>query len=397
MSKFTKRTNIGLIVTILLIYIAFVLFRPLPSVSATTVSLPQGSGESFTMPWPDSGQAAIGTSELGVLASTASQKSVPTASIAKVITAMAVLQKKPIKLGEQGPILTMTDKDTGFYNDSVTQNGSVVPVNVGEQISEYQMLQAMLLPSGNNIAESLATWAFGSVDNYNNYANQLVSRMGLKHTHITDPSGLAPSTVSTANDLIVLGQSALSQPVIASIVSQAQATLPVVGMVSNVNALLGQDSVIGIKTGNSDQAGGCLLFASRHSINGQNVTVVGAVMGVTDIVQAFKTSRRLIDASFSNLEVVKIVSSGQVVGYYRSPWGTSTSVKAAKDLSIVHWKGNNFYSTTHLDKLNVKQSSGSLLGNITVSYSGSSSSVNLILDKKLPGPSLVWRLQPIHR
>jgi D-alanyl-D-alanine carboxypeptidase (penicillin-binding protein 5/6) len=45
-------------------------------------------------------------------------------------------------------------------------------VQLGEELSEYQALQALLLPSANNIAETLARWAFGSIDAYNAYANQ---------------------------------------------------------------------------------------------------------------------------------------------------------------------------------------------------------------------------------
>ena len=101
--------------------------------------------------------------------------------------------------GQQGPTITLSASDVALYNAYVAQQGSVVPVAAGEQISQYQMLQAIMLPSANNMADSLAIWAFGSLDAYATYANNYVARLGLSATHIgSDASGFAPNTISSA-------------------------------------------------------------------------------------------------------------------------------------------------------------------------------------------------------
>jgi D-alanyl-D-alanine carboxypeptidase (penicillin-binding protein 5/6) len=100
----------------------------------------------------------------------------------------------------------------------------VVKVAAGEQISEYQALQAMLLPSANNMADSLARWAFGSPADYVTYANGIIKKMGLSHTVVGNTNGFDDTTTSTADDLVMIGLQAMRNPVIADIVSQSTAS-----------------------------------------------------------------------------------------------------------------------------------------------------------------------------
>src|SRR5207245_1841316 len=116
--------------------------------------------------WPAYGQAGIGAAGYGLLSVAGAQTAAPIASVAKVMTALAVLSQKPLELNQQGPTITITEEDVASYENYVTQGGSVVRVDSGEQISEYQALQAMLIPSANNMAFTLSRWAFGSTDNY---------------------------------------------------------------------------------------------------------------------------------------------------------------------------------------------------------------------------------------
>src|SRR5882672_4752534 len=227
--------------------------RPLPVVTANAASLSSQLGTP-TIAWPAVGQSAVGAIGYGVLANSGEQSKIPTASVAKIITALTVLKAKPLKLGEQGPSITISNADVALYNQYVAASGSVAKVAVGEQLSEYQALQAMLLPSANNVADTLAIWAFGSLKAYKAQATQLVEELGLTQTTIgDDASGYSPSTVSTAPDLVQLGEAALQNPVVAQIVRQHSAVLPVAGTVTNADTLLGTNGIIGIKVGNNNQ------------------------------------------------------------------------------------------------------------------------------------------------
>ena len=175
------------------------------------------------------------------------------ASEAKLITALAVLKKYPLALNQAGPAITLGPSDVAIYDKYQSENGSDLVVVNGEKLTEYQMLQAMLLPSADNIADSLAIWAFGSLTDYTVFANQYVKSQGLSETTVgSDASGFDPSSMTTAANLVNIGQLVMTNPVLASIVGQPTATgFPVVGTIKNVNLVLGKDNIIGIKTGNT--------------------------------------------------------------------------------------------------------------------------------------------------
>lgn len=395
--KSIRRTRLRdtlLILVATLFVLAIVSYlRPLPSLSPIR-SLQPLTASGVPLAWPTGGEAAIGAVGYGILATNNAQTVRPTASIAKLVTSLAVLQKYPLQLGEQGPTITLTAADVVLYQQYVAEQGSVVLVQAGEQITEYQALQAMLLPSANNMADSLAIWAFGSLGNYQTYANQLVATLGLTQTHIgSDASGFLPDTTSTAYDLVMLGMDALKSPVLAQITSQAQVTLPVAGVVYNVNRLLGTDGIIGIKTGNSDQAGGVYLFAAQDALDTSNtVTIVGAVQGLADLSQAISAAPPLLDSVKQNFSITTIALAGQAVGSYTTPWKTTTTAVAKNNLTAIMWNPKPLQPTLLLDKIKAPRSSGAIVGTLSVNSGNSTASTSVVLNTAIPRPPFTWRL-----
>ena len=92
------------------------------------------------------------------------QHAAPIASVAKVMTAYLVLRDHPLRPGQDGPTITLTDADVADTDRRRGQRESVVSIAAGEQLTELQALQALLLPSANNIAAVLARWDAGSAD-----------------------------------------------------------------------------------------------------------------------------------------------------------------------------------------------------------------------------------------
>jgi len=241
----------------------------------------------------------------GVLATHGEQAARPTASTAKLITALTVLKKYPLRDGESGPTLTMSRSDIELLVKYTDLDGSEIgKVVVGEKLTEYQMLQAMMLPSANNMADSLAIWAFGSLQAYQEAANNYLAELGLHDTHVgTDASGLDPSTVSTAHDLVLIGEAAMQNPVLAEIAALPNVNgFPLVGTITNVNTLLGHEGIVGIKTGNSDEAGGVFVFAAKQTLpNGQTVTIVGVVQGLPSLADALQATPPLLRSITQNI------------------------------------------------------------------------------------------------
>jgi D-alanyl-D-alanine carboxypeptidase (penicillin-binding protein 5/6) len=228
--------------------------------------------------WPAYGQAAVQIGQSQIQAGP-NGHAAPIASLAKVMTAYLVLHDHPLEVGQRGPAITLTDADVADTNRRAGRDESVVPIVAGEQLTELQALQALLLPSANNIAAVLARWDASSEDRFAARMNATAHSLGMTHTRYTDPSGFDDATVSTAAEQVRIVDRAMRLPVFASIVATPSATLPVAGTVHNTNTLLGQNGFVGVKTGSDDAAGGCFAFRAIRWIDGKRTAITGVVLG----------------------------------------------------------------------------------------------------------------------
>ena len=228
--------------------------------------------------WPAYGQAAVQIGEARVQAGP-NQHPAAIASVAKVMTAYLVLRDHPLRLGQDGPAITLTDADVADTDRRRGQQESVVTIAAGEEMTELQALQALLVPSANNIAAVLARWSSGSTERFVARMNATARSLGMTQTRYTDPSGYDDATVSTAADQMRIVDRAMRLPVFAGIVATPSVTLPVAGTVDNTNTLLGYVGFVGVKTGSDDAAGGCFAFRAVRWIDGRRTTITGVVLG----------------------------------------------------------------------------------------------------------------------
>lgn len=381
-----------IIIAVIIIYMIVVLFLPMPKVTPTSNNVKPQS-QTGKIIWPTlQSQSAVGAVGYGVLATNGEQKPAAIASIAKTMVALTILEKKPLKLGEPGPTLTLTTQDEEYFRTDLAQNGSVVPVKVGEELTEYQMLQALLLPSGDNIASTLAVWGFGSLDDYLTYANQKAAEWNLKQTHFADASGLSPETQSSAQDLIVLGEKIMKEPVLAEIVNQSDVTLPLAGNVFNYNTILGQQNIVGIKTGNTDEAGGCFLFASKRSVGGKEVTILGVILGSESRNQALIDTKKFLQTNNTSFAFSTPVVAGQVVGSYKLPWGKTIDVVAKDNLEVLTVPEEKISLQVNLSELNKTQNKGSEVGEIMTGSGSTETKTPAVLAENIKKPPFFWRL-----
>ncbi len=386
------------IIILLIIYVGWAFVRPLqPMRPVIDSSALEAKAPAGTLKWPPvQNQSAVGILGSSILDTHGNQQPAPTASTAKMITALVVLAQKPLQPGQQGPTITLNANDVAIYNNYVAQDGSLVQVQAGEKITEYQMLEAMLLPSANNIADSLAIWAFGSLKNYQQAANQYLDDQSLVETHVgSDASGFNPSTTSTARDLVRIGGLVMQNPVLKQIVAQPSAGgIPVVGNIRNVNFLLGQDNVIGVKTGNTDQAKGVFVSASKTAVNGKPVTILTSIMGSPTIYTALGDSVPIIQSAQANFKPVTVVSGGSTVATYHQPWGGSIRAVATKDLSLKAWGGSTVNAQTHLQNITVHNRAGQTAGSVIIPASAFNNQLSAAvkLQTTPTKPSAAWRL-----
>jgi len=391
-----RRRFFRLFVLLVICGVAFNYVRPLPHVEASLSPLASEHSD-VQLAWPAQGAAALGADGFGTLGLHGPQTMRPTASIAKIITTLAVLEKHPLKPGEQGPALTLTRADVDLYSKYYNEGGSYVQVAAGEKITEYQALEAMLLPSANNMADSMAIWAFGSINNYLTYANSMVKHFGLHQTVVAaDASGFSPETKSTPADLVRLGELAIANPVVAQIVTEKSAVIPVHGVIYSANSRLGISEVIGIKTGLTDEAGGCFLFASPYSpkgAGGKSVTIVGAIMGEPNLNVAMNSAPPLANSAKPYFSFKTAVKAGQVFGTLTTPWLASSEVVAKDDISVLAWRGAALTPKVKLASINRSLPGGTQVGTAIVTSGGHFGSAPLILQKAISGPTWQWRVK----
>lgn len=360
--------------------------------AAVTVSEPVDfTGEAANLALPETGRMALAASGFdGLIAHSGDQGEAPIASISKIVTALVILSAKPIDSGD-GPTITFTDADVTILNQVIAEDGSYAAVNAGLELSERQALTAMLLPSANNYAISLAIWAFGSLDAYVTVANAWLDEQGLDHTRITEPSGLSPLNVSTPEDLVTLGQLAEANAVVADIVDEESADIPGVGMVENTNTLLGQAGIIGIKTGTTDEAGSCLLFAAEIPVGSQTVVLTGVLLG-GDSHDAVDTDvLALVESATAAFREVVIASEGVSVASATTSWGQSSEIHAAGNISLVSF--GDLPVTVNTSVANITTAAaGASVGTLTATSGSQSAQVELLTASALTDPGPWWRL-----
>jgi D-alanyl-D-alanine carboxypeptidase (penicillin-binding protein 5/6) len=226
--------------------------------------------------WPRRGQAALVIGN-GRPAASPAEQPVPIASLAKVMTTYLTLERYPLGGTQDGFTLTVSTAQAQAAADDGAQGQSVVAVRAGEQLTERQLLEALLIPSGNNIAQILATQVAGSETRFLAEMNAEARGLGMDHTIYTDPSGFDPSTVSTAADQLRVFRRAMRFPVLGQIVSMPEVTLPVAGTVTNYDPLIAEGYAG--KTGSDSAAKGCLAFFTDVTVGGRRQTAVGVVLG----------------------------------------------------------------------------------------------------------------------
>ncbi|GAA2847056.1 hypothetical protein Acy02nite_03820 [Actinoplanes cyaneus] len=357
---------------------------------ATTLKIP---GVLPKFPWPSQGSAELMVEGLGRIGGSGSKAAQPIGSVAKVMTAYVILKNHPLEGADEGPDLTVTSADVADYNSRIPSGQSLVKVVAGEKLTERDALEALMLPSANNIAHQLAVWDATSVDGFLEKMNAAADELGMTDTEYTDPSGFLPTTTSTAADQVKLGRAVLKFDVFAEIVELESAAIPVAGTIKNYNDLLGVDGVFGIKTGSTTEAGGNLLFASRLKVGSTTLVLVGAVFNQPgahtpeQLAAVNKVVRSLLAVVRKTVKEYELLAA-KPVGTIETAWGATSPVSPVSALNVVGWPGLPVTVTTTTTKPGPQVTAGQPVGQIQAS----GVRVDLAAGAATSEPSLWWKL-----
>jgi len=178
----------------------------------------------------------------------------------------------------------------------------------------------------------------------------------------------------------------------------AQADLPIAGRVYNVDGVLGQSGIIGIKTGSGLAEGANFLFAADASIDGQSVRLYGCVMGLPTLARAFAAAKSLIASMQANLHVRRVIAKSQAVATYVTPWGGQSDLLSTVDVDLVEWPGMIVRQRLDAPALLVDKpiGPGTREGTEHVVLGDYTLDVELVTASPLYPPGRAWRLTRVN-
>lgn len=357
---------------------------------AAAIALPRGTESAASIVGGADFEKLTGSKEL--LPTSGGNDPLPIASISKLITALVILDAKPLSKDQAGPTISFSKDDSKLYDKYYVLGASIARMDSGSSLSEHDALAVMLVASACNYAEAIPNWAFGSQAGFLSATKAWLAKNGLSGTRMVEPTGLDTRNVSTPTDLIAIGKMALANPVVAAIVASPSISIKGVGSLYNTNELLGTDGVTGIKTGTLADAGACLLFSAIVSVDGvAPITLIGVVLG-GGTHQAINTDVGiLIQSITAGFHRVPVAAIGDSYGKYTTVSNSHANVVAAQRASVLTWSDTKVTSTVTTTPV-TEAASGTKVGSVTFVAGNATVSVPLVLKGAITAPSAWWRL-----
>lgn len=248
-----------------------------------------------------------------ILAKNENQK-LPMASTTKIMTTLLTLESSDL------------DKVYAVPDEALMTEGSSMGLCFGESVTKNELCYGMMLPSGNDAANTAALLISGSFESFAQRMNRRAAKIGMKNSNFVTPSGLHDEKhYSTAYDMALLTREALKNERFSEICRTKSIKLSSDGFqsdkyLSNTNRLLTKyQYCIGVKTGFTDEAGRCLVSAAEKDGVKLIAVTLNASDDWNDHIKMFETgfacTKRVKPDSFTDNFSVKLVG------------GTSDSVK----------------------------------------------------------------------
>lgn len=285
--------------------------------------------QDFPIPSPpelDAGSYYLMDSASGaVLAESASSEPRDPASLTKLMTAYVVF-----KALEDGRI--HADDEVYVSERAWRTQGSRMFIEVDTRVPVDELLQGMVVQSGNDASVALAEHVAGSVDSFVDLMNQYAERLGMSATHYRNVTGLpAEGHVSSARDSALLAQAIIDEfPQYYRLYSQREFTYNDITQ-HNRNSLLWRDeSVDGLKTGYTKAAGYCLVSSAERD----GMRLIAVVMGMPNPNARADGSQALLNWGFRFYETHRLYAGGQPITEARVWKGDPDTVELGPDEDI---------------------------------------------------------------
>jgi D-alanyl-D-alanine carboxypeptidase (penicillin-binding protein 5/6) len=286
------------------------------------------------------------------------------ASTTKIMSAIVALEK-----GNLAKVVKVSRK-------AACTGGSTLRLRPGERILLRELLEGMMLRSGNDGSIAVAEGVAGNVPNFVRWMNMKAKEIGALQSNFRNPHGLrAPSHYTTALDLALIARYGLANPRFARLVKTRTADLEWVERakrveIRNTNRLLWcVEGADGVKTGTTSEAGHCLVASATR--DGKKFIAV-----VLHSYNRWADAARLLEYGFANFSIIKIAGDrlSAVAVPVRNGNQRLVSLYPRHDLFAVVEKGNeNKLQIRVIPMAGAVEApviAGEILGKIGYSYDG---------------------------
>ena len=297
-----------------------------------------------------------------VLAENNADAKLAPASLTKILTVYVVF--KEIKNGH----LKLEDKVTISQNAWKTE-GSKMFVQVNDQVKVEDLLKGVIIQSGNDASVALAEHVAGNEATFAQLMNQHAVRLGMTNSHFENSDGLpSESHYTTARDLGKLTSALIKEfPEFYPWFSQKDFTYNKITQ-QNRNMLLSRDqSVDGVKTGHTEEAGYCLVASALR----EGMRLISVVMGTESVIARANENQALLNYGFRFFESHRLYEGNKAIQESRIWKGDIENVPLglSDDLyvTIPRRRYNDLKATVNVDKQIVAPvKAGDKMGSVTV-------------------------------
>lgn len=394
--RFGRRLGVilgALSVVALCLYGSACLVGPLPRAHAEVLghSIPASPVPSPALPKDGASAITWGERESEQSTTAGITEPVPMGGVAKIVTALVVLDKHPLQEGDAGPLITVSREDFADYLRFIQDAIRAVSLIEGEQWTQREMMQAMLLASSNNHSNALARWAFGSIDGYLDAAADWLAQNNFHQTTVVDATGLAEDSRISGADAARLTALAFEHPVIAEIMAEDMVSVAGRRTVANEASYRANDGITVLSRSFTDQAGLCVLFRATVTAADVPVDVYAAFLREPDYDTLNADITGLLSSMQRGIVDTLLTEQDQPFARYTTAWGESVQAVATTDARHVTWTSEPIPYTVSTEPLGVS-SKGTLVGDVTFDIPSDSVSVLLRTDRRVTDPGPLWRL-----
>ena len=379
------------------VYGPAMLLGPLPAVD---VRVDEASAAAPAAPasvaLPADGASAVALIDDGgeaeLVAAAADDAAAPIGGAAKLVTALVTVDSLPLADGTGGPDIPIGAEDYSTYLRYEREGSRVLQVSPGELWSERDVLRAVVLASSNNHADTLATWAYGSLDNYVREANGWLEEHGFADLRVADATGLSGENVGTATELARLAAMVLADPALGPMFTGDEGPLAAdERRIPDVIAHLDGDGIRAMSRSYTDEAALSFVFTSEITVADEARRMVGAMTGVDDYETLDPAVLAAVESMQAASAPVEIIAAGTSYGEVESAWGDRAQLIAAAGRTDAAFGAAPDAATVDVDPFTTA-AAGRQVGTVTVRLGERDISSALELDGAIRDPGPIWRL-----